>query len=116
MPSFSAYCDFLARLAHAGEHAPARVASGLHDPEQLAAADDVEPGPGAGHGAQDSEVAVGFHREANQMIDAAKRPVQFRVPLRDVSLAVDVERRAEFTRQPLQRYLLAMQRACFVIE
>ena len=101
--------DFALRLAHAGERALAGVAAGRHHPLQLAPADDVESAAQLRQHAQDGLVGVGLNGEADQVLHAGQGPVQVLEMLRQRVLRIDVEGRAESSRERLDGHALAVE-------
>ena len=66
--------ELLLGLADPGEDDLLRVEPGPHRPVELAAGDDVGPGPQRGQRPQHGEVPVRFDRVADQVIQARRTP------------------------------------------
>ena len=63
-------------LAHAGEDAGAGVAAGGQHALQFSAADDVEAAAQIGQGAEDGQIGIGLHGEADAVVQRAEGGIQ----------------------------------------
>jgi len=101
--------DFVLGLSHAREGASAGVATGVQDPLQLAAADDVEPGPEPGERAQDRLVGVGFDGEADEVVHPGHRAIKSLEMSAQRMLGINVQGSAELPGEGFKRNAFAIK-------
>ena len=111
----AAELDLPLLLRGAREHRARRVDAGLLEPQQLAAAHEVEAGAERCEQAQDGEVGVRLDRVAD-VRRGPERRAHLAEPVADAACAVDVERRAVPLRQVVDANVLAPQVATAVGE
>src|SRR5215207_8923439 len=108
--------ELIVGLAHAREDDLLRVEPGPHHPIQLAARDDICPGPQGGQRAQDGEVPVGLYRVADHMLKSRESLVELPVCLLQSTVAVDVGRCTRAPRDLKEGDVLAPETALPVVE
>ena len=107
--------DLLGALAHPGIDDLARVHPGRQGPVEFPPGDDVRPASQAGQQAQDGQVGVGFHREADDMGKALEGGFEHPEVVAQGGGAVKIKGRAYPGGDAAHRDVFTVEFSCMVV-
>ena len=99
--------DFLLGLTDSSKDAFARITAGGNNPLDFTRTDRIKPAPEIGEGADHSQVGVGLHGEADQVIQGRQCGIELGVVVGQGGLRIDVKRRSVLLDQVRKRDILA---------
>ena len=108
--------DFLVALADAGVDDLFRISPRLHRAEKLTAAGDIKAAAFFAQKLEDIDVAAALDRVADGRVDLGESIAHLAVVMQKRRLGIDIQRRAELSRQLLGGDILAVKFAILVVE